>query len=504
MKVKLILAAPAAARSTFSRPIKYSLFPPLGLATLAAYLRDDDDVTLEDDNVESLNLMDAAGPHLRSDACVASDDPDLVGIEVYTAAANRAYEIADHYRKRGAHVALGGLHVTAMPEEASRHADTIFLGPGEDTWPVFLRDFRAGRAGKVYRSAVRTLAGQPPVRRDLIKRNLYLAANSLVVSRGCPHACDFCSNSTFFRGGKSFYTQTVDQALAEIERLPGRHLYFLDDHIFGDREFALALFEGMKGMGRIWQAAGTVLSALDGDLLDRAAQAGLRSLLVGFETLNRDNLLAQRKYQNLDSDYNAAIRRFHDAGVLINATFVFGLDEDDETVFERTVEWAIAQGIETATFHILTPYPGTGLYRRMAEAGRITSYDWDLYDTSHVVYRPARMTAEQLEAGYRRAYRDFYAWSAIARSAWTKDGWRERLRHVAYAGAWGKNQPLWNLAVLAKRVHVFSPLLVTLLDGFRGRMAPTPSHVGATGTEVGPCAPQLSSPSRQVSGATTA
>lgn len=168
----------------------------------------------------------------------------------------------DHYRRRGTHVALGGLHVTSLPDEAASHADTIFVGPGEDTWPRFLADLRRGCPERVYRSQIRTLAGLPPIRRELIKRRLYLVPNSIVVSRGCPHVCDFCYKEAFFEGGRSFYTQTVDAALAEIERLPGRHLYFLDDHLFGDRRFASALFDGMRGMGRLWQAAGTVNAVL--------------------------------------------------------------------------------------------------------------------------------------------------------------------------------------------------------------------------------------------------
>src|SRR5262249_54729063 len=160
----------------------------------------------------------------------------------------------------------------------------------------------------------------------------------------------------------SFYTQTVDAALAEIERLPGRHVYFLDDHLFGDKRFAAALFDGMRGMGRLWQAAGTVNAVLRTDLVERAGRAGLRSLFVGFETLDPANLVEQHKYQNLRRDYTLATRRLHDLGVMINGSFVFGMDGDDESVFERTVEWAIEQGIETATFHILTPYPGTALH----------------------------------------------------------------------------------------------------------------------------------------------
>jgi hypothetical protein len=212
VNVKLILPALTEATSPLFRPIKYSLFPPLGLATLAAYLGPDDEAEIQDEHVEPLQLNDA---------------PDLVVIQVYITSAYRAYRIADHYRARGAYVVLGGLHVTSLPGEAAAHADTIFLGPGEDTWPWFLADFRRGVPGRVYRSTTRTLAEVPPVRRDLIKRRLYLVPNSIVVSRGCPHVCDFCYKEAFFEGGRSFYTQTVDAALAEIERLPGRHLYFL-------------------------------------------------------------------------------------------------------------------------------------------------------------------------------------------------------------------------------------------------------------------------------------
>jgi radical SAM superfamily enzyme YgiQ (UPF0313 family) len=453
MRVKMILPALTEAMSPFWRPIKYSLFPPLGLATLAGYLDDEDEVTIQDEHVEQLDL---------------GDEPDLVAIQVYITSAYRAYELADHYRQKGAHVALGGLHVTSLPNEAARHADTIFLGPGEDTWPAFLADFRAGRPDKVYRSKIRTLIGLPKIRRDLVKRHLYLVPNSIVVSRGCPHTCDFCYKEAFFEGGKSFYTQTVDNALAEIERLSGRHLYFLDDHLFGHPHFAAALFDGMRGMGRLWQGAATVQSVLQPGLLEKATSAGLRSLFVGFETLNPASLREQHKCQNLNRDYNAAVRRLHDLGVMVNASFVFGMDNDDKTAFERTVEWAIEQGIETATFHILAPYPGTALHRRLTAQGRITTNNWGMYDTRHAVFRPAKMTSEELEAGYWRAYRDFYRWGSIFRDAWTKDGWVERLRHLAYAGGWKKFEPLWDWVIRARRVSTMLPLLETILAGFGG------------------------------------
>jgi radical SAM superfamily enzyme YgiQ (UPF0313 family) len=392
-------------------------------------------------------------------------------IQVYVTSAYRAYRLADHYRRRGAYVVLGGLHVTSLPEEASVHADTIFLGPGEDTWPRFLDDFRQGRAQRVYQSSLRTLAGLPPIRRDLIKRRLYLVPNSIVVSRGCPHVCDFCYKEAFFEGGRSFYTQSVDAALAEIERLPGRHLYFLDDHLFGDRRFASALFAGMRGMGRLWQAAGTVNAVLAPDLLERAVEAGLRSLFIGFETLNPANLAEQRKYQNMRRDYAAAITRLHDLGVMINGSFVFGMDADDGSVFERTVEWAIANGIETATFHILTPYPGTALYRRMDEQQRLTTANWDLYDTRHAVFRPARLTAAELEDGYHWAYREFYRWTSIVSGAAAHGDLLSGIRHFGYSAGWKKFEPLWDFVIRAKRAGTMLPVLETILSEF-GRRSP--------------------------------
>ena len=171
----------------------------------------------------------------------------------------------------------------------------------------------------------------------------YLCPNSIVVSRGCPHHCDFCYKDAFYEGGRSFYTQTVDAALAEIDRLPGRHLYFLDDHLLGDRRFAEGLFEGMRGMGRLFQGASTVQAILRGDLIERAAAAGMRSVFVGFETLNPENLRRHEKQQNLGRDYDEVIRRCHDRGVMVNGSFVFGLDDDGPDVFERTVEWGVAR-----------------------------------------------------------------------------------------------------------------------------------------------------------------
>lgn len=221
----------------------------------------------------------------------------------------------------------------------------------------------------MYRSAEgRTIEPIPPVRRDLIQRRRYLVPNSIVVTRGCPQHCDFCYKDAFFAGGRSFYPQRVDAALAEIARLPGRHLYFLDDHLLGDPRFAASLFEGMKGLNRLFQGAATVDSILRSDLIERAADAGLRSLFVGFETPTPENLRRSHKRQNLGRDYSAVTRRLHELGVMINGSFVFGMDDDNEDVFAR-----------------------------LASEGRLTSNNRDLYDTRHVVYRPARMSPDALK-----------------------------------------------------------------------------------------------------------
>jgi len=452
--VKLILPALTEATSPDWRPIKYSLFPPLGLATLAAHLDPDVEISIQDEHVQKLDL---------------TDEPDLVVIQVYITNAYRAYQIADRYRARGSYVVLGGLHVTSMPDEAAPHADTIVLGPGEHTFRQFLSDFRAGSPLRRYMSTTRTLRDLPPIRRDLIQRRLYLVPNSIVVSRGCPHHCAFCYKDAFFSGGRSFYTQRVDAALAEIARLPGRHLYFLDDHLFGDPRFARELFRGMRGMGRVFQAAATVDSILRDDVIQEAAAAGLRSLFVGFETLSAAALAGAGKRQNLGRSYRDVVRRLDDLGIMINGSFVFGLDRDDRDVFARTVDWSVQHGITTATFHILTPYPGTALFASMAAQDRITTRDWDLYDTRHVVYRPIRLSPAELQRGYGWSYRTFYRWDRIMRAASAHASARHALKHFCYSTGWKKFERAWDLVIRIKQLSQMRPLLEAVLSPVRPR-----------------------------------
>ena len=447
--MKFILPALTEATSPHWRPIKYSLFPPLGLATLAAYLPDDIEVVIEDEHVQRVNV---------------DDRPDLVVIQVYITNAYRAYKLADLYRARGAYVVLGGLHVTSLPDEAAPHAHTIFLGPGEHTFPEFLTDLAAGNARARYESSTRTLAGIPPIRRDLIKRARYLVPNSIVVSRGCPHHCTFCYKDAFYTGGRSFYTQRVDDALAEIARLPGRHLYFLDDHLLGNPRFARELFRGMRDMGRVFQGAATVDSILRDDLVVEAAAAGLRSLFVGFETLSPNALAGSGKRQNLGRDYQAVARKLDDLGIMINGSFVFGLDGENEDVFPRTVDWAKENGITTATFHIATPYPGTALYASMVPQNRILTSNWDLYDTRHVVFEPRGLSAHQLKRGYDWSYKAFYEWGAILDGAMAHRTAKHKLKHFCYSAGWKKFERVWDLLIRVKQLSQMRPALEAVLS----------------------------------------
>jgi radical SAM superfamily enzyme YgiQ (UPF0313 family) len=449
MKVKMILPALNESESPFWRPIKYSLFPPLGLATLAAYLSPDDEINLQDQHVEKLDL---------------NDTPDLVVIQVYITNAYRSYKIADHYRSKGCYVVLGGLHVTSMPDEAATHADSIFLGPGEDTFPQFLKDFKHKKTKKCYSSPVRTLESLPQIRRDLIKSNRYLVPNSIVISRGCPHHCDFCYKDAFFEGGKSFYTRTIDDILAEIDSLPGKHLYFLDDHLLGNPIFAANLFEGMQGMNRLFQGAATIDSILRGDLIEKAAKAGLRSLFVGFETFSPENLKQSNKKQNLHKDYVKAVSRLHSLGVMINGSFVFGLDDDGKDVFKRTVDWGVKNAITTSTYHILTPYPGTRLFKNMEAQDRILTRNWDLYDTRNIVYKTTKLSAEELKNGYDWSYKEFYSWSNILKSSINNKTVKHKLKHLFYTSGWKKFEFFWNLMIKTKGLNNMLPLLEAILS----------------------------------------
>ena len=353
LRVKFILPALTEATSPYWRPIKYSLFPPLGLATLAAY------------PAARTTRPCIVDEHVAA-AAPSTTTPDLVVIQVYITNAYRAYRIADHYRAAACSWRSAGCTSRRFPTRPRRTPTRSSSGRASRRFPQFLAGFpRRQAAAPIYRStAGRTLERLPPIRRDLIARRRYLVPNSIVVTRGCPQHCDFCYKDAFFQGGRSFYTQRVDAALAEIARLPGRHLYFLDDHLLGDRRFAAALFDGMRGMRPSVPGRGD--RGLDPPRRsDRAGGGGRPAQPVRRlrDPDARQPRAAATSARISGRDYAAVTDRLHDLGIMINGSFVFGMDDDDEDVFRRTVDWAIEHGITTATFHIQTPYPGTGLLR---------------------------------------------------------------------------------------------------------------------------------------------
>ena len=431
MKVKFILPVLKEASDSSFRALKYSMFPPIGLAVLAGFCPDDD-VEIVDEHVEDLSI---------------DDEPDLVCIQTYITNAYRAYKIADTYRSRGVYVAIGGIHATTLPDEAKAHADTVLTGPAENIFKEFMEDFRNKHPQPFYHAFDVDFSNAPLPRRELIKKEKYLMPNSLVFSRGCVNKCSFCYISSFYRGKKSFYTYKLDKVLEDIDRFDGKHVYFLDDNIFADKNFSADLFREIRGMKKLFQGAITVDSILKDELIELARDCGMRSAFIGFESLSENNLKSVDKRSNLTENYAHAIKRLDTLGIMINGSFIFGLDDDDKAVFKNTTDWAIDSGITTATFHILTPYPGTKLYDNMKRAGRIVSGDWNLYDTRNLIFNHPNITRDEMEEGYANAYKNFYTWKGIISAAKQHEKTKMKLKHFTYSGAWKKFNPVWDFLV---------------------------------------------------------
>jgi radical SAM superfamily enzyme YgiQ (UPF0313 family) len=463
MKPTILFALPALLEVLDDdfRRIKYALFPPLSLLTLAGMTPDDRyRVLVRDEHVESVEIH---------------EDVDLVAMTVYVSSAERAYELADMYRARGARVVLGGIHPTTLPFEAAQHADAVCIGPAESVWPQILEDFERGRLQKLYRGRCEgSAACQAPARRDLMNPRAYLVQNTIVTSRGCPHACSFCYKSSFW-GRRYYEPRPPGDIERELASFLGRFVFILDDNFLADRRHALEMFRLLRGAGLVWQAAASLDVARRPDFLDRAYEAGCRSLFIGFESLSPENMHRANKPANAGADYAEAIRRVHDAGIMINGSFVFGFDCDRPDVFERTVEFAVENKIETATFHVLTPFPGTQAFAHMHAAGRILHRIWSLYDTRHAVFRPRRMTAVQLEEGYVRAYENFYRYGSILARSFGIGG---ALKRIAYNVGWKKMDPIWSAIIRGGLLPFVRPMFEWVLARHSriGGCQPAPQH----------------------------
>lgn len=374
---------------------------PLTLTTLAALAADPDvEWKIVDGSVDPIPLDERA---------------DLVGISVITGNAFRAYELADHYRRRGIPVVLGGVHVTILPDEAAPHADAIVVGLAERQWPRLLADFKAGRMQRLYREADYPddfLAGVPPARRDLQRRSGYMMPNTVYATRGCTRTCDFCATPAAV---PRYLKRPVADVIRDVRSLEGRYLCFNDVSLIDDVDYARELFTALVPLKKRWGGLTTVEVARHPDLLDLMRRSGCAYLLLGFESVNQNNLRSIYKGFNKVACYREVVDALHAHGISVQGCFVLGLDEDDAGVFPATLQQVQEMRLDIPRYSIYTPYPGTLLFQRLREEGRILTYNWDNYDTMHVVFQPKRMSPEQLYDGFKWTYRETFRLHRIAR-----------------------------------------------------------------------------------------
>ncbi len=381
---------------------KHVLTPTLALTSLAGATPPEWDVALWDEN-----LLQGPPPWRPF--------PSVVGITVHLTFANRAFQLARWYRERGARVVLGGLHVLSCPEECAPHADALAIGEGVQLWPEILRDADAGALKARYTGSWRSsYRDEPAPARRLLPRESYLTTTSLNATRGCHSRCGYCYLST---DGlvMPYQLRDPEQVAREIAEDGQPYAVFTDNNLGSRPEYLRALCRALRPLDIIWSAAISIDTTDDPLLVREMALSGCTGVFVGFETLQARNIAEQRKKSPDPSDYARRVGLLHEHGIQVNGSFVLGFDHDGPDVFDRTVEWIEAQKLECATFHILTPYPGTPLFRQFEEEGRLLHRDWSRYDTAHVVFRPRRMTADDLAEGYARCYGRLFSPGSIWR-----------------------------------------------------------------------------------------
>lgn len=382
----------------FRKSLRYQ---PLTLTTLAALVPPEIDVELQ--------LIDEGIADVPDNLEV-----DLVGLTVITGTAPRAYELADRFRSRGITVVLGGPHVTLIPEDARPHADAIVVGYAEDTWPQLLRDFQLGQLQSRYdQAADLNLANRPFARRDLLPSSRYLTNNVFEATRGCIHNCDFCVVPTAW--GRKPFQKPVEEVIDDIRRHGAKKLIFVDLNLISDREYAMRLFQALVPLRVQWYGLATVLLGEDLPLLEAAASSGCRGLLMGLESISPQNLRLSRKGFNTPDKFVRLVELLHQHGIALQGCFVFGLDHDQPDIFLKTAEFAVQAKIDLPRFAIVTPFPNTGLYKRLESEGRLLTKNWELYDGQHVVFQPLKMSVEQLQAGTEVAWKHAYSVRSIAR-----------------------------------------------------------------------------------------
>jgi len=465
----VLLINPFYRKDPQSSPGKHVLTPSLALTSIAGATPDTWTVRYWDEN-----LLQGPPPH--------DPFPEVVGISVHLTFARRAYALARWYRARGSRVILGGLHASACPEEVARHADAVVLGEGVEPWPRVLRDVEQGCLASVYRGASRKPFREDPApRRDLLPRNSFLTTTSMIATRGCHNRCAFCYLAT--RGlHMPYQTRDIQQVVTEIKADRQPYTVFVDNNLGSQPDYLRALCRALRPLEIIWSAAVSIDVTDDPSLVYEMALAGCTGVFVGFESLNPENIVEAGKKSPAPEDYVRRVALLHENGIQVNGSFVLGFDHDDTGVFRRTVEWVEQNRLECATFHILTPYPGTPLFRQVEAEGRILHRNWDLYDTAHVVFRPGRMTERELAEGYSWCYRRLFS----HRSIWHRRPLDPRavLPYLAMSYLYKRSNRIWHLLIRKRLTALVWRPFVDLTRrrhlAFRRRLAlrPSPCRIG--------------------------
>jgi radical SAM superfamily enzyme YgiQ (UPF0313 family) len=424
---------------------KHVLTPTLALTSLAATMPDSWRVEYWDEN-----LLHGAPP--------AAPAPEAVGITVHLTFARRAFELARFYRERGSKVILGGLHVLSCPEECAAHADALALGDGVRLWPRILADLEAGRLQPRYAADYDSdYRDDPAPRRAILPRKSFLTTTSLIATRGCHNRCGFCYLATDGLH-MPYRMRAPEQIAAEFEADDQPYAVFVDNNLGSRPDYLRALCAALRPLNKIWSAAVSIDVTDNPSLIRDMALAGCTGVFVGFESLTDQNLADARKKTPRTADYARRVRMLHDNGIQVNGSFVLGFDHDRKDVFARTVQWAEENRLECATFHILTPYPATPLFRQMEAEGRILHRDWTLYDTAHAVFQPRHMSPEELEQGYGWMYQRLFSHASIWRRR--PADWHAVAPYLAMSYLYKRSNRFWHLLIRHDLVHrVWRPLV---------------------------------------------
>lgn len=370
--------------------------PQVALNVLAAMTDERHDIRIIEEEFEDIDF---------------SLEPDLVGVSIMTANAPRGYMVADHFRKKGAKVVIGGMHASVLPEEAIRHADAVVVGEGEAVWPQVMADAEAGRMEGIYRAGEADLTAVPHPRRDLGKTKRFLNVNPVMTTRGCPYACEFCSVSRVY--GRKIRNFPVGWVVDDVKLSGLKYHLILDDNVVGRPDYARELFQALRPLDIIWVGQASMSFANREDLMREAYESGCRGLFFGMETVSEESMKRMKKSFAGLRDLAAAIRRIQKSGIRFHASVVFGFDTDDRDIFDATFDFLLTAGVHSVTFNILTPYPGTAVYDNLKAQGRLFSEDWQHYDHTTVVFQPTNMTPLELAEGHLRVRKAFYTWKSI-------------------------------------------------------------------------------------------